>query len=105
MAGRIVAIVGIVLGLVGLGIDFVEMVPFSMVTSEQNPVARSLADALIWYLTYFTHLTNVGLVLVYVAVLTGWRWLGWFTRPQTQALMGGYILLVMIYYHLMLAGL
>lgn len=105
MAVHIAAIIGIVLGLIGLGIDFVEMVPFSLVVSDLNPVARSVPGALIWYVTYFTHLTNIGLVLVYLAVLTRWRWLGWFTRPVTQALIGGHILLVMIYYHFMLAGL
>ena len=36
MAMRIAALVGIVLGLVGLGIDFDGMVPFSMVVSSRT---------------------------------------------------------------------
>jgi len=96
---------GILIGLVGLGIDLWQIVPPSLVVSETNPVARGLLDSLIWFWTYFTHLSNFGLVLVYVATLTGWRRLSWFARPQTRAAFGGYILLVMIYYHIALAPL
>lgn len=86
-------LLGIVIGVGGLAIDFAVMVPSS----------RTLLEALASYWTYFTHLTNLGLVLVYLAALVRWRWLGWFRRPRTQALMAGYILLVILYYHLMLA--
>jgi hypothetical protein len=99
------ASLGILLGLVGLTIDFIEIVPPALVASATNPVPRSLPDALVWFWTYFTHLSNLGLVLVYVAVLTGWRWLRWFASVRTQAAIGGYILLVMLYYHFMLAPL
>jgi hypothetical protein len=98
-------ILGIVIGLIGLGIDFVEIIPGTLVVTETNPVPRSLPGALIWFWTYFTHLTNLGLVLVYLAVLTGWRWLRPLASPRWMALMGGYILLVMIYYHVALAPL
>jgi hypothetical protein len=96
---------GILIGLVGLTIDFIEIVPPALVVSATNPVARGLPDALVWFWTYFTHLSNLGLVLVYLAVLTGWRWLRWFANVRTQAAIGGYILLVMLYYHFMLAPL
>ncbi len=96
---------GIAIGLVGLIIDFWQIVPNSLTVSATNPVARSLPDSLIWFFTYFTHLSNLGLVLVYVAVLSGWRGLSWLATPRWMALMGGYILLVMIYYHFMLSGL
>ena len=101
---RVAAVIGLLIGLVGLGVDLVEILPAVMTVSEINPEARSLLDALVYFWTFFTHLTNLGLMLVYVAVLTGWRWLGWFARPRTQAAMGGHILLVMLYYHFMLAG-
>ncbi len=99
------AVIGIALGLLGLGIDFVEIVPSALSPGEATPGARNLFDALIWFWTYFTHLSNLGLVLVYVAVLSGRRWLGWFRQPVTQIAIGGYILLVMVYYHVMLAPL
>lgn len=98
-------LVGIGLGLFGLGIDFWQMVPTAIVASPSNPEPRSLPDVAIWFWTYFTHLSNLGLLLVYVATLTRWRWLGWFAKPQSQAAIGGYILLVMLYYHFMLSGL
>lgn len=98
-------LLGILIGFVGLGIDFSVIVPSLTIISATNPVARSLPDALVNFWSYFTHLTNLGLVLVYLAALTRWRWLSWFGRPRTQALMGGYILLVMLYYHFMLAPL
>jgi hypothetical protein len=104
MFSRILATsLGILIGLIGLTIDFIEIVPPALVASATNPVARSLPDALVWFWTYFTHLSNLGLVLVYVAVLTGRRGLGWFANVRTQAAIGGYILLVMLYYHFMLA--
>jgi hypothetical protein len=99
----IASLLGILIGIAGLSIDFAILMPAVMTVSETNPVARSLPDALINFWTYFTHLTNLGLVLVYVAALTGWRWLAWFAKPQTRAAMAGYILLVMLYYHLMLS--
>jgi ABC-type arginine transport system permease subunit len=100
MFSRILATsLGILIGLIGLTIDFIEIVPPALVASATNPVARSLPDALVWFWTYFTHLSNLGLVLVYVAVLTGWRRLDWFANVRTQAAIGGYILLVMLYYH------
>jgi hypothetical protein len=106
MSSRILAAsLGILIGLVGLTIDFIEIVPPSLVVSATNPVARSLPEALVWFWTYFTHLSNLGLILVYAAVLTGWHWLRWFASVRTQAAIGGYILLVMLYYHFMLAPL
>jgi hypothetical protein len=99
----IASLLGILIGIAGLSIDFAILMPAVMTVSEANPVARSLPDALINFWTYFTHLTNLGLVLVYAAALTGWRWLAWFGKPQTRAAMAGYILLVMLYYHFMLS--
>jgi hypothetical protein len=99
----LVAIVGILIGLTGLGIDFWFIVPPSMAPNSLAPDGRSLPDALIYFWTFFTHLTNLGLLLAYAAELTRWPWLGWFRRPRTQALVAAYILLVMLYYHFMLA--
>jgi hypothetical protein len=99
------AILGLTIGIVGLGIDYWVIMPSITSVSATNPVARSYPDAFINFWTFFTHLTNLGLVLVYLAGITGWRGLAWFSKPYTQALMAGYILLVMLYYHFMLAPL
>jgi len=101
---RIATIIGLIIGIAGLGIDFAEIVPAMLVAGAAGP-ARSFPDVFIYFWTFFTHLTNLGLLLVYVATLSGWRWLGWFARPRTMAAMGAYILLVMIYYYVMLSGL
>jgi len=90
-------------GLAGLAINASSMFPSMMTVSATNPVARSFPDVFLYFWTYFTHLTNLGLILVYVSELSGWRWLGWFRQPRTQALMAGFITLVMVFYHFMLA--
>jgi len=99
----IIALAGIVAGLVGLTLDWVSIIPATMVVSESNPVARSFAGAFVYYWTYFTHLTNLWLLLTYVALLTGWRWLSLLARPVVAGSAAAFILLVMIYYHVMLA--
>lgn len=98
----VIALAGIVAGLVGLTLDWVSIFPSVMVVSETNPVARSFPDAFIYFWTYFTHLTNLWLLLSYAAVLTGWRWIGGFGRPVMLASAATFITLVMLYYHFML---
>ena len=99
---KLFAIAGIVAGLAGLGIDFWLIVPPSMAPNSLAPAGRSLPDALVYFWTFFTHLTNLGLLLAYAADLAGWRGLAWFRRPRTQALIAAYIVFVMLYYHFML---
>jgi hypothetical protein len=101
---RAATTVGILIGLFGLIVDFTVIVPPSLAGSELR-AGRGPVDALLWFFTYFTHLSNLGLVLVYSAELSGWRGLRWFADPKTRVAMGGYILLVMLYYHFMLSGL
>jgi hypothetical protein len=97
-------IIAIFLGLaIGLGIDYWLIIPSTTSVSAAHPVARSYLDAFVNFWTYFTHLTNLGLVLVYAAELTGTPLLAWFRAPRTRALMAGYITLVMVFYHFMLA--
>ena len=63
----------------------------------------NLVGALAFLFTFFTHLTNLWLVLTYVAVLSGWRAFAWFARPIVMASAAAFITLVMLYYHFMLA--
>lgn len=93
----------LLIGLVGLGIDAAIIFPSLMNASPGEPEPRSFIDTFVYFWTYLTHLSNLGLVLVYLAELTGWGWLGWFRRPQTQAMLAGFITLVMVFYHFMLA--
>lgn len=100
---RALALFGVLAGLLGLGINLVMIVPSLTVVSATNPDARSLAGALVAFWTYFTHLANLGLLLVYIAALGGWRGLAWFRRPRVAAAAAVYVTLVMVYYHFMLA--
>lgn len=94
---------GIAVGVIGLALDWWVIFPSVAIVTEANPVARSLPGTFIYFWTFFTHLTNLWLVLTYAAVLSGWRWLGWFRRPVVMASATAFITLVMLYYHFMLA--
>jgi hypothetical protein len=96
------AVVATAIGLVGLALDF-HAIMAVMAVSPENPVARSVPNFLIYYFTFLTNLSNTALVLTYVAELTGWGWLSWFRWPVTRAGMAGIMMLVMFFYHFMLA--
>jgi hypothetical protein len=99
----LLGVVGLGVGIVGLAIDAWMIFPSMMVVSATNPVARSLPDVFVYFWTYFTHLTNLWLLVCYLADLTGWRWLALFRRPAMQASAAAFITLVMLFYHFMLA--
>jgi hypothetical protein len=94
--------VAILAGVVGLALDFY-VIAGTLIVSPTNPVARSLPNMLVYYWTFLTNLSNLGLILVYLADLTKWRWLSWFHRPSTRAGLAGIMVLVMGFYHFMLA--
>ncbi len=94
---------GIAVGVIGLALDWWVIFPSVTVVTEANPVARSLPGTFIYFWTFFTHLTNLWLVLTYVSAVSGWTWLGWFRRPVIMASAAAFITLVMLYYHFMLA--
>ena len=89
-------LLGLIIGLAGLIIDFWQFMPG--MTAESGSIG-----AFIGFWSYFTHLTNLMIVLIYLANLMGARWLGWARHPRTEALMAGYIALVMVFYHFLLA--
>lgn len=89
-------------GVVGLALDFY-VISGTMTVSADNPAARSLPNMVVYYWTFLTNLSNLGLLLVYVSALNGWGWLGWFRSPVTRGGVAGIITLVMLYYHVMLA--
>jgi len=100
---NILACAGFLVGVIGLVLDASIIFPSIMSVSATNQVARSFADVFVYFWTYFTHLTNIWLVLTYLSALTGATWLGWFRRPATMASAATFITLVMLYYHFMLA--
>lgn len=99
----LLSVVGLVFGIVGLLIDASMIFPSMMAVSPTNPVARSLPDVFVYFWTYFTHLTNLWLLVCYAADLSGWGWLALFRRATMQASAAAFITLVMLFYHFMLA--
>ncbi|HEX4297222.1 MAG TPA: Pr6Pr family membrane protein [Devosia sp.] len=64
-----------------------------------------LGATLVFFFTFYTILTNIMLVLVYLSDLNAARWLGWWRSPVTRGMMAGAIALVGIFNHLLLADL
>jgi hypothetical protein len=92
------ALLAIAIGVIGLALDF--YVIAGVMGPPQN---RSIGSFLVYYWSFLTNLSNTVLLLIYVADLTAARWLGWFRDPVTKAGMAGIMMLVMFFYHFMLA--
>jgi hypothetical protein len=92
------ALLAIATGLVGLALNF--YVIAGVMGPPQN---RSLLNFLVYYWSFLTNLSNTVLILIYVADLTSASWMGWFRDPVTKAGMAGIMILVMFFYHFMLA--
>lgn len=103
MFRTVLVAVGVVAGIAGLVINAAIMFPAEMTVSAENPVARSLVGTLVFYWTYFTHITNLWLLLTYAAVLTGARWLAPLARPVAMTSAAALITLVMVFFHFLLA--
>lgn len=95
---RIAALVGFLVGLGALLLQISISLPARMSQGD------NLLGALIWFFTYFTILTNLMLVLVYLSEITSARWLNWWRLPNTRGMMAGAIALVMGFYHFVLAA-
>lgn len=96
---RIATFAGVAIGLVALVLQFSLTIPLRLANGD------SLPGAVIYYFTFFTILTNLALVLVYLSELVAAAWLGWFRGAVTRGMVVAAITLVMIFYHFVLAGL
>jgi len=94
---------GVAIGAAGLVINASLIFPSMSVVSATNPVARSFVDVFVYFWTYFTHLTNLWLVVCYLACITEWRWLSLFRRSTVLASAAAFITLVMLFYLFLLA--
>lgn len=92
-------LVGFLIGAAALVLQYMLAIPTYMETGIGFPAA------LVRFFSFYTILTNLTLVLIYLAALTNWAWLGWFRSPITRGMMAGVMILVMVFYHLLLAGL
>ncbi|MDB5563137.1 MAG: hypothetical protein JWN11_2555 [Hyphomicrobiales bacterium] len=96
---RGVSILGLLLGLAGLVLQFSISIPAFINAGLSAP------GAIVKYFSYFTILTNIMLVLIYLSDLVRAAWLGWFRSPVTRGMMAGAITLVLLFYHFVLAPL
>jgi hypothetical protein len=99
--GRFLQIMGLVIGLAGLVLQFCITVPASM------EAGRSLLGSIVFLLSFFTILTNIGAVLAHTSLLSpsGYAWLPAFAGTRMRAGVAVSIALVFIIYATVLARL
>jgi hypothetical protein len=95
--GRANAAIGFAVGLGALILQFALTIPAAMQT-------RGLPLALLFFFSFFTILSNLGLVLVYLSELGRNLPLAVFRKPVTRGLMLAVMALVLLFYHFLLAG-
>jgi len=89
---------GLLIGAAALLLQFGLTIPARMGNGD------SIFGALIFFFSFFTILTNLTLVLIYASELWPRQWLNWFRRPATRGMMVAAIILVMGFYHFILAA-
>lgn len=94
---KALALAGLAVGLVALALQLAITLPASMTAG------RSLAGSLVFYFSFFTILTNIGVVGVHLATLGGRP--AFFREPSVRACMAVAIVMVMVVYHAVLARL
>lgn len=97
------AFFALAIGLTGLALNF-HGIAGTMVASASNPEPRNFPSFLVYYWSFLTNLSNTALLLIYLADLTQARGLNWFRDSVTKAGMAGIMMLVMFFYHFMLAA-
>lgn len=93
---RLLTFAGLFLGAAAIGLQAGLVIPMQMQAGD------SLLRALAFYLSFFTILSNLGLVALYYGALIGNRAL---CAPGVRAMLAAYIFVVMVVYHLVLASL
>lgn len=86
---------GLLIGTAALGLQAGLTVPMRMALGD------SALRAVVFFLSFFTILSNIGVVLVYFAALTGW--MRALSGTFARTMMAGFILVVMVVYHFILA--
>jgi hypothetical protein len=94
----ILPLAGLVLGAALLLLQFGLTIPARMATGA------SLRASIVFFFSFFTVLSNIGVVFTYLAALTHWSSLSWFRLHQTRTMFAVLILIVMLVYHFVLAG-
>lgn len=93
---QLLAGLGIAASAIGLLIDLRLVLP-------SRAAETGYGEALVYFWSYFTHLTNLWLVLVWLGALTAMPGLRWLARPAPRTSAATFITLVMGFYHFLLA--
>ena len=96
---RIATWLGLLIGSGGL------LLQFYVSLSLRFAQGFDLVSTLVFFFTYYTIVTNIMLVLIYLSDVADWRWLDWWRTPVVRGMMAGAIALVGIFNHLLLAQL
>ncbi|WP_434722898.1 Pr6Pr family membrane protein [Mesorhizobium sp. RIZ17] len=99
--GRFLQIAGLVVGLIGLVLQFAITIPASMAAG------RGLLGSIVFYFSFFTVLTNIAAVMVHASLLSpaGYAWFPAFAGPRMRTGVAVAITLVFIVYATVLAKL
>jgi hypothetical protein len=98
-APKLLTYLGLLVGAFGLLLQFAISIPSYLAAG------RWLPDALITFFSFYTILTNIALVLVYLSQVTAIGWLRPLRHPVARAMMVAVMVLVCGFYHLLLADL
>lgn len=97
--GKAFAWLGLVVGVVALGLQFV----ISM--QAYAAAGRDIPGSLGTFFAYYTILTNIVLVLIYLSEVTGAAWLAMFRSLDVRGMMVAAMILVTTFVHFFLRGL
>jgi hypothetical protein len=87
----------------GLGVGIVALVlQLSLSMQAYAAIGKDIPGSLGTFLAFYTILTNIALVLVYLSAVTTWSWLDLFRSPVTRAMLAANIALVMLYVYFVL---
>ena len=90
--------IGLIIGAAALILQISLTVPARLANGD------TLIGAVIFFFTFYTILTNIMLVLIYVSDLWPRESLSWWRSPVTRGMMAATITLVGLFYHFVLAG-
>jgi len=88
---------GFIIGISMLALQFTITIPARMAIGD------TFLQAAIFFLSFFTILSNIAACLVHLATIRSMAWLAWFDHQVTRAMMAAIIFLVMATYHFILA--
>jgi hypothetical protein len=96
---KFVSWAGLALGCAFILLQFYLSIPLRFANGD------NLFGALWFLLTFFTVLTNIGVVLVHLSARTSVHGLGWFRQAHVRTIFAVLIFVVMLVYHFVLAPL